>query len=420
MARLDSYLRSIERFGATGATLSSGQAVTLKFPAGDRQATQVTPHDQLVILVREIAPPDALDGIDRNRPAAFDYESNGVRYTVSVTPRPGAWVVAIAAAAAGGPAPRPSAPAVTAAPAGDEMLIERGQYDGGARGAATPPATSGSALLDQITRAARAARATDVYLAAGAAPSQRANGELAPAGGAALDAETISRERGLVAPADARGAWTVDGDARFAYHDGLGRVRATLGRDARGPTAALRLLPDEPPPLDRVNLGGAAAWLGGDGLILVAGAAGAGKTTVLAALVRALGEAGRRVVAIEDPIELPQASAAVSQRALGEHVPSARAGAAAALREVADAIAIAVAPSDDAAAAVVDAVAGGRLVLVTVPCAASGVALEWLLGQLPADRRELGRALLEAAHLGTIRTVATRTGRTVEIQRRDS
>ena len=55
MARIDVYLRSIERFGAAGAVLTSGQAVTLKFPTGDRHATQVTHHDALVSLVREIA-----------------------------------------------------------------------------------------------------------------------------------------------------------------------------------------------------------------------------------------------------------------------------------------------------------------------------------------------------------------------------
>src|SRR5579859_1285163 len=95
MGRIDVYLRSIERFGAAGAVLSSGQSVTLKFPTGDRHATQVTPHDQLVALVRECAPPQALDQIDRARPAKFDIDSNGIRYTITVAPRPNQWQVGI-------------------------------------------------------------------------------------------------------------------------------------------------------------------------------------------------------------------------------------------------------------------------------------------------------------------------------------
>src|SRR5689334_11235028 len=104
MAKLDAYLRSIEKFGAAGAVLTSGQAVTLKFPTGDRNATQVTPHDLLVGMVRELAPPAALDAIDANRPARFDIESEGKRYSVSVAPRPGVWQVTLAPAVAA-PAP---------------------------------------------------------------------------------------------------------------------------------------------------------------------------------------------------------------------------------------------------------------------------------------------------------------------------
>ena len=36
MSKLDVYLRSIERFGASGAVLTSDKAVTMRFPTGDR------------------------------------------------------------------------------------------------------------------------------------------------------------------------------------------------------------------------------------------------------------------------------------------------------------------------------------------------------------------------------------------------
>ena len=62
MSKLDVYLRSIERFGASGAVLTSGQAVTMRFPTGDRHATQVTPHDQVVRLTA-LAREAGLDGI---------------------------------------------------------------------------------------------------------------------------------------------------------------------------------------------------------------------------------------------------------------------------------------------------------------------------------------------------------------------
>ncbi|MBX3156611.1 MAG: Flp pilus assembly complex ATPase component TadA [Deltaproteobacteria bacterium] len=446
MSKLDSYLRSIEKFGAVGAILTSGQAVTLRFPTGDRQATQVTPHELLVGLVREVAPPAVLDLVDKHRPARFEIDSNGNRYAVNIASRPGAWQVAIEAVAAPPPGPAsypsglsphatarasdqhavPQAAAMQAqarprptqpAPMG-ELTIERGQYDAPAAVEAVGGA-SASAVLDQLTHAARAGQAIDLYLAAGARPLQRAAGENAMEVGAPMDAETLSRELGSVAPAEARAAWQEKGHATFAYSDGAGWVRVGLGRDRGGPTAALRLLPDGPPELGQIGLTAAEKWLHGGGLVLVTGPAGSGKTLALAALVRAVAELGRRVVSVEDPIEIAHAGPWVSQRGVGTHVGSVAEGVRAAMREGADAIALGDVPDGAAAGAVVDAAAAGHLVLAACAAPVAAMALERLIGEVPADRREVARAMLEATWLATVRPVLGRNGRTFEISARD-
>ncbi|HEY4182388.1 MAG TPA: ATPase, T2SS/T4P/T4SS family [Kofleriaceae bacterium] len=417
MSKLDTYLRSIEKFGATGATLISNQPITLKFPTGDRNATQVVPHEQLVAMVREIATTAALDAVDKQRPARFDYESGGFRYQLTVAPRVGAWQLDIVGAGAsqGVPQPvgaqpsRPVARAQSAPVAGDEMEIERGQYDM-PNEVATAPASSGSTFLDGLTTGARGQRATDIFLAAGAPVLVRANGELVPSERTVVDGDQLARELGVVAPADARAALIEGKQATFAYNDGAGRVRATLTRDRRGPGAALRLLHGEPPALERLSLGDeVTTWLGGQGLIVIAGASGAGKTTLLAALVRNLGERRRAVVAIEDPIELVQTGPSISQREVGAHVPSAAAGVEAAMREGADAIVVGTVTSAETAAAVVAAVAGGHLVLATVT--APGLsALDRLLEYLPSGDRGLAGRMCREALLGTITASLARSG----------
>lgn len=412
MAKLDAYLRSIEKLGAAAAVLTSGQAVTLKFPTGDRNATQVTPHDMLVGMVRELAPQAALDMIDQNRPAKFDIESEGRRYSLGVAPRHGIWQVTIEPAAAA-PAvtmrdhARPQTPAPAPVAEVGELSIERGQY---AEAPTTAPAASGSATLDQLTRAARSARATDIYLAAGAVPMHRVAGEIVQGGANAMDADSISREIGIVATAQARGAWSEVGVGTFTYSDGNGRLRVTLGRDLRGPTAALRLLPADAPLLERLNITKAVEWLSGRGLVLVVGAAGAGKTVALASMVRELGERQKRVVMIEQPIEIHQAAPSVSQRAVGEHVPSIKAGVEAALAESADAIAIGAVASADAAAAVIDAVLGGALVLATVTAPNPNVGIDRIVGLIEASGRDLGRSVLGDAMLGSVRVGVGRGG----------
>ncbi|HEX3481314.1 MAG TPA: ATPase, T2SS/T4P/T4SS family [Kofleriaceae bacterium] len=421
MSRLDVYLRSIKQLGALGAVLTSGQAVTLRFPTGDRHATQITAHDQLVSLVREIAPPAVLDQIDRARPASFELEAGGGRWAIQVVPRPGAWHVAIdpvegEAAPPPGPPMRPAPRPATVAPGGgeaSEMAIERGQYAAPAGGHTT---SGGSALLDHLTAGGRAAHASDIYLNAGAPAFQRIGGELtATADRAPIDGDTLARELGLVAPNEARSAWAERGLAVFAYGDGAGRVRVTLTRDHRGPGATLRLLPAEPPPLAGLGLDGVTDWLRDRGLVIVAGPSGCGKTTALAALVRALGEQRRRVVTIEDPIELVHVSGWISQRAIGDHVPGVADGVAAAMHEGADAIAIGAVQSATDAAAVIEAVAGGHLVLTTVTAPRAGVAVHRLLDRLPLEQRETARALCEDAYLGTIGPISTRAGRSFEV-----
>ena len=425
MAKLDVYLRSIERFAAAGAILNSGQAVILRFPTGDRHATQVTPHDQLVGLVREVAPPAALDQIDAHRPASFEHESNGTRYAVSVAPRPGAWQVTIDAPVAQAPAARfsesarsaaaPAAPAPArpaATPVAPEMTIERGQYDVAA--GEQRVTASGSALLDEVTRTARTARATDVYLAADAQPIYRVNGELVAASAPAIARDVLSRELGIVAPQDARAAWSERGAAVFAYGDGVGRIRTILARDHRGQSAALRLLPDEPPRAERMQIDD---WLQRSGLVLVAGPSGSGKTVTLASIVRALGERRRRVIAIEDPIELVHPGPWISQREVGPHVASVATGVATAMLEAADAIVIGSVTSGDSASALVDAVAGGYFVATTITAPNAAAAVERLIDRLASERRDVARGIVNGALLATIVPVVARSGRTFEVTR---
>jgi len=434
--KIEVYLRSIERFGAAGALLTSGQPVTLRFPTGDRHATQVTPHDQLVALVREVAPPAALDQIDRNRPARFEFDTGNTRYQISVAPRPNAWQVLIEPATAASSAPKSAPPVAGSAPKSApfpaqqtpqrpsasqpaintdeaEMYIERGQYEA----PTGEPRSSGSALLDLLTGQARAANASDLILTAGSPAFMRVAGALTSTSSrSAIDADLLARELGVVAPPEARQAWMQRGQAMFTYGDGLGRVRVTLTRDHRGPGASLRLLVGEAPSLEQLGLAEADNWLEERGLILISGPSGAGKTTTLAAMVRGLAERRRRVVAIEDPIEIVHVSPWISQRAVGEHVPNIREGVDAAMLEGVDAIVIGSAQTPESAQAVIEAAIGGHLVVTTVVAPIAQVAADRLIDRLPADQRAAASHVLADMLLGTIAPIVGLEGdRTFEV-----
>ena len=57
--KVDLYLASLARFGATGVVLEGEASVTFRFATGERHANQTTPNELVMALVQEIATPDA-------------------------------------------------------------------------------------------------------------------------------------------------------------------------------------------------------------------------------------------------------------------------------------------------------------------------------------------------------------------------
>lgn len=398
MARIDGYLRSIERLGANGALFVSGQPVVLKFAAGDKPAQQVTAHDALIAMVREIASLEALAAIDSNRPAQFEFVSNGFGYTVQVSPRPGAWSVLLEVMSAGRagtagsagtahpsgvlnravtPAPggAPSAPAAiapatpvvvpevapVAADTDDGMDIERTPYD-----EVPVSVSSGSSMLDELFTAARALRASDLYLSAGMPPLVRVAGELVPmADRPPFTAELLEQELGGVSG---------PGSSQVFVHAARDvRLRIMTGRDRNGSYLIARLMVAEPPQLERLGLPSVVpALLDQRGVFVVAGPPGSGKTTTIAALLQYVAtHANRYIVELSQPVEIAQHArrGLFAQREIGETPPTYAAGLAAAVNEGADVIAVGQCQDPATAAAVIDAAQAGGLVVVGVTAA---------------------------------------------------
>lgn len=207
-------------------------------------------------------------------------------------------------------------------------------------GALASQAASQLALLRRLAIGARQAGASDLHLAPGRAPRIRVAGALSAAG-EPLSAEILGNLVFELLPDAAADRLTADGACTFgASLSGAGNVRIHVSRQDGGLGLRIHLAPNEVATLDALGLPQtlATAVRGAEGLILVTGPAGAGKTTTLAALVGALarGEPPRHVVTVEDPIELPHPGGAVSQREIGTSVASMAAALDGALRIGAD------------------------------------------------------------------------------------
>jgi twitching motility protein PilT len=143
-----------------------------------------------------------------------------------------------------------------------------------------------------------------------------------------------------------------------------------------------------------------------DGLVLVCGPTGSGKSTTLAALIDLLDQRrAAHVITLEDPIEyrfVPRRGL-VHQRELGIHVPSFAAGLRAALREAPDVILLGELRDRDTIAAALTAAETGHLVLATLHAPSAAGAIDRMIDAFPENQQRQVRWQLAAV----LRTVIT-------------
>jgi len=186
------------------------------------------------------------------------------------------------------------------------------------------------------------------------------------------------------------------------------RVRLNVFDHLTGAGVAVRLIRDRVPTLAELAL---PPELGHvidhrDGLVLVCGPTGSGKSTTLASLIDLLDQRrAAHVITLEDPIEYrfaPQ-RCLIHQRELGTHVPTFAAGLKAALREAPDVILLGELRDKDTIAAALTAAETGHLVLATLHAPSAAGAIDRMIDAFPDGQQRQIRWQLA----GVLRTVIT-------------
>jgi twitching motility protein PilT len=180
---------------------------------------------------------------------------------------------------------------------------------------------------------------------------------------------------------------------------GLARFRCNAYRQQRGLDLVLRVIPEIPPTLADLGLPSQLARFTNfhQGLVLVTGPAGSGKTSTMAALIDLINEERRQhVVSAEEPIEFRHVSkrCIVNQREIGRHSESFGHVLRAALREDPDVIAIGELRDHETISLSLTAAETGHLVLGTLHTSSAIQTIDRIIGVYPPAEQDQIRVML--------------------------
>ena len=238
---------------------------------------------------------------------------------------------------------------------------------------------------------------SDLHLCSGSPPRWRQQGRLVAAPFALPDVVRLIYPHLSTA---LQQQWCERGQVDFALTTARGqRLRAGAFCHHRGVSLALRLLPHSSPLLGELDAPAALSTLleRDNGLILVTGATGSGKSTTLAAMVDHLNQHhDGHILTLEDPIEIVQTSkrCLIERREVGQHCVSFADGLRAALREDPDVILLGELRDSETIRLALTAAETGHLVLATLHTRGAAQAVERLVDTFPAQEKEPVRSQL--------------------------
>jgi twitching motility protein PilT len=256
------------------------------------------------------------------------------------------------------------------------------------------------ARIDAFLQLGLAQGCSDVHLAVGVPPMLRMHGDLMPIKFRELsDTELDSYITEILSKLQ-KERFENGHDLDFSYvtEDG-GRFRVNVFRKDTGIGATFRFIPQEIPTLESLSLPPVITKLCDhhQGMILVTGSTGTGKSTTLAAMVQHLNSYRNcNIISLEDPIEFVHESqtAQIIQRELGTHLRSFAEGIRASLREDPDVILVGELRDSETILMAMTAAETGHLVLGTLHTSGAVKTIDRIIGALPGDMREQAKSFL--------------------------
>lgn len=246
--------------------------------------------------------------------------------------------------------------------------------------------------VEEYVAKARKDGASDVHLVRGLTPRYRIDGSIREMGGAPLTAEECLEAARELAGSEIRQAEAV-GEMDLAETIAGVRCRVNLFRQQAAWSAAIRLLNEHIPDLAELGLpkvvGEFPAY--SQGLVLITGETGSGKSTTLAAVLNQINRSeAKHILTLEDPIEYvyTPAKCVINQREIGRDTQSFAAGLRAALREDPDVILVGEMRDLETIETALTAAETGHLVFGTVHTNSAADSIDRIVDVFPEGRQQ--------------------------------
>lgn len=271
------------------------------------------------------------------------------------------------------------------------------------------------ARIDAFLKLGMQQGCSDVHLAVGVPPMLRMHGDLLPIKFRDLRAVELEGYVMEILTRSQAEHFATGSDLDFSYVSGDGgRFRVNVYRKDTGVGATFRAIPTEVPSLEKLALPPIVTRLCDyhQGMILVTGSTGTGKSTTLAAMINHLNHTRKlNIISLEDPIEFVHRSrnSQVIQRELHTHIPTFAEGVRAAMREDPDVILVGEMRDAETIRMAMTAAETGHLVLGTLHTTGAVKTIDRVIDALPVEEREQTKSFLAQSLLAVITQILCRT-----------
>ncbi|HEX3561045.1 MAG TPA: type IV pilus twitching motility protein PilT [Pyrinomonadaceae bacterium] len=264
------------------------------------------------------------------------------------------------------------------------------------------------ARIDELLITARQNNASDLHLSSGSAPYLRLHGEMLKLKYRDISAEICQRLIFDILSDKQKETFQENMELDFSYHvQGTGRFRVNVFMQRRGIGAVFRLIPETISTTQELGLPEHLLDLidVSEGLILVTGPTGSGKSTTLASLVFTINTSRRaHIVTIEDPIEFVHNNelSLINQREVSSHTRSFSNALRAALREDPDIVLVGEMRDLETISLALTAAETGHLVFATLHTNSAVKTVDRIIDVFPETQQAQIRAMLSESLRGVV------------------